>query len=228
MTTKTAARPSRGGPGRLSAEDAAALPGRLLDAALVLFDTKGFGDTSMEEIAKRAGASTKTLYARYADKKALLQAVADRMVEEHLQRHLSSPSGDPATVDPRTFLTALGQVALGGLNGEAAGLMRLALSEARRVPGLPQMYRGAIARAQDVFTHAFTIWRDQGLMPALGDPDKMAGLWLTLLTDGARIRVALGDPMSKAEIAEHIALAVDLFLRGVGYTPSLEQGVRKR
>lgn len=217
MTTKTAAKPARGGPGRLSAEDAAALPGRLLDAALVLFESQGFGDTSMEEIAKRAGASTKTLYARYADKKAVLQAVANRMIEDHLQRHLSSPSGDPATTDPRTFLTALGHVALTGLNGEAAGLMRLALSEARRVPGLPQMYREIIGRAQAVFTRAFTIWRDQGLMPALGDPHKTAGLWVTLLTDGARIRVVLGDPMSKDEIAEHVTLAADLFLRGVGY-----------
>jgi AcrR family transcriptional regulator len=228
MTTKTAAKPSRGGPGRLSAEDAAALPGRLLDAARALFETKGFGDTSMEEIAKRAGASTKTLYARHADKKAILQAVADRMIERHMQIHLSSPAGDPATTDPRSFLTGLGQVALAGINGEGAGLIRMALSEARRIPGLGKMYCETIGRAQAVIVRALTIWRDQGLMPALGDPDKMAGLWLTLLTDGARIRVALGDPMSKAECAEHIALAADLFLRGVGYTPSLEQGARRR
>ena len=37
--------PSR--PGRLSAEQAAELPGRLMDAALALFTERGYGDTTM-------------------------------------------------------------------------------------------------------------------------------------------------------------------------------------
>ena len=35
----------------------------------------------MEQIARRAGASTKTLYARYADKAAVVQAVVNRIIE---------------------------------------------------------------------------------------------------------------------------------------------------
>ena len=59
---------ARGGPGRLSAEDAALLPDRLLDAALELFNERTYAEATMEQIARRAGASTTTLYARYADK----------------------------------------------------------------------------------------------------------------------------------------------------------------
>jgi len=44
-------------------------------------------------------------------------------------------------------------------------------------------------------------------------------LLISLLTDMARIRTAMGDPMSKAEIDEFIPYAADLFLRGCGYKP---------
>ena len=70
---------ARGGPGRLSAEDAALLPDRLLDAALELFNERTYAEATMEQIARRAGASTKTLYARYADKAELVEAVVNRV-----------------------------------------------------------------------------------------------------------------------------------------------------
>src|SRR5690242_18431738 len=68
------------GPGRLSAEEAAAVPDRLMDAAFLLFSRKGYADTSMEEIARTANASTKTIYSRYANKSELLKAVVERII----------------------------------------------------------------------------------------------------------------------------------------------------
>lgn len=212
--TKTKART---GPGRLSAEEAAALPDRLLDAALALFHSQGFADTSMEEIARRAGASTKTLYARFSDKAAVLQAVARRMVERNLAQHAASSAGDPGKVDPRTFLTALGRRAMTGISDEGAGLTRLAFAEARRIPDLAQKYRATVALAEAVFVRALVRWEQQGLLPDLGDPERAAVLAVSMLTDPARIRVALGDPMSKAEIEAHVPYAVDMFLRACGY-----------
>jgi len=41
----------------------------------------------------------------------------------------------------------------------------------------------------------------------------------SLLTDMARIRTAMGDPMTKAEIDAYIPFATDIFLRGCGYRP---------
>ena len=44
-----------------------------------------------------------------------------------------------------------------------------------------------------------------------------ATLLISMLTDMARIRTAMGDPMSKQEIATYIPYATDIFLRGCGY-----------
>src|ERR1044071_5325696 len=54
MTKKKSAK-SRGGPGRLSAEDAARLPDRLLDAALELFNERTYAEATMEQIARGGG-----------------------------------------------------------------------------------------------------------------------------------------------------------------------------
>ena len=85
MLKKKLAKP-RGGPGRLNAEDAAKVSDRLLDAALELFNERSFADTTMEQIARRAGASTKTLYARYSDKAAVVDAVVNRIIKQALDK----------------------------------------------------------------------------------------------------------------------------------------------
>src|SRR6185295_17036514 len=107
MLKKKPAKP-RGGPGRLTTEDAAKLPDRLLDAALELFNERTFADTTMEQIARRAGASTKTLYARYSDKAAMVEAVVNRIIERSLAAVAATAPLDPKRTDPRTFVIALG------------------------------------------------------------------------------------------------------------------------
>src|SRR6185437_4911222 len=133
------------GPGRLSAEAAAAVPDRLMDAAFQLFSRKGYADTSMEEIARTAQASTKTIYSRYANKGELLKAVVERIIARNMAEHAAETSPDPTKVEPRRFLVALGRRILMELNGHAAGLMQLALSEARRAPELARMYEEMLA-----------------------------------------------------------------------------------
>lgn len=48
---------------------------RLLDAALDLFETRGFDGVSVPEIARRAGVATGTLYLYFKDKTALVNAL---------------------------------------------------------------------------------------------------------------------------------------------------------
>lgn len=210
---------ARNGPGRLSAEAAAAVPDRLMDAAFGLFSRQGYADTSMEEIAKTANASTKTIYSRYANKAELLKAVVQRIIMRAMAAHAAETSPDPAQVEPRRFLTALGRRILTELNGPSAGLMQLALSEARRAPELARMYEEMLAVGRGNFRRPLEAWSAAGLLPALKDAERAAALCISLLTDAARIRVALGLPMSQAEIDAYIPEAVDLFLRGMGYTP---------
>ena len=55
---------------------------RLLDAAEALVAEKGFADTPVAEIARRAGSSVGAFYTRFPDKDALLHALYERWYEQ--------------------------------------------------------------------------------------------------------------------------------------------------
>ena len=208
---------ARGGPGRLSTEETARLPDRLLDAAFQLFSERGYGDTSMEHIARLAGASTKTLYARYPDKGTVLQAVVDRIIERSLAASGFDKS-DPGR-DPRSYIVTLGTDIVTNIGRVGAGLIQVAFSEARRFPAITKMYNTTLAHGRGVFCAALEHWRAAGLLPELKDTEMAARLLVSMLTDMQRIRTAMGDSMSEAEIAAYIPFATDIFLRGCGYKP---------
>jgi AcrR family transcriptional regulator len=206
---------SRGGPGRLPAEEAAKLPDRLLDAALELFNAHGYGGTSMEQIARSAGASTKTLYSRFPDKQAVAQAMITRIIDCTLAA-AGAAVPDPRS-DPRGFLIALGTEAVTNISYSGAGLIQIALSEARHSPVIARLYNSAVAHGRAIFRKALEDLQAAGLLPELKDPEMAATLLVSMLTDMARIRTAMGDPMRKEEIAAYVGYAVDMFLRGCGY-----------
>jgi AcrR family transcriptional regulator len=209
-------RKAPGRPGRLSAEQSAELPGRLLDAAMTLFNRQGFSETTMEEVAREAGASTKTLYSRYANKLELARAVVNRLVDQTLAGH-AVIAPDPRQVDPRIFLNALGRRVHASIVSEGAGMIQMAFAEARRFPEIAKLYDDVLVRARAFNSHMLRGWGEQGLLPAMHDPDYAALVWVSILTDMARIRVALGNPMPAEETDRYVSYVVDLFLRGLGY-----------
>src|ERR1700735_3995063 len=73
---------SRGRGGRPSRTESAQLSDRILDVATLLFLGHGFGATSIEAVAKRAGISKRTFYHRFRGKEELFEAVVRRMVEQ--------------------------------------------------------------------------------------------------------------------------------------------------
>ncbi|MCB4771907.1 TetR/AcrR family transcriptional regulator [Ancylobacter sp. Lp-2] len=64
--------------GRPSRQEAAALGERILDGARAVFCRKGVANTSLDEIALQLGVSKHTIYRRYPNKDALLEAVVER------------------------------------------------------------------------------------------------------------------------------------------------------
>lgn len=64
--------------GRPTREEAASLTRQILDEARAVFAKKGIANASMEEIAARQAISKHTLYRRYGNKQALLEAVVER------------------------------------------------------------------------------------------------------------------------------------------------------
>jgi len=62
----------------------------LVDSALELFSVKGYEDTTLEEIAHRAGLHVQTLY-RHFPSKPLLATAVDRSVMEEFTRAIRNP-----------------------------------------------------------------------------------------------------------------------------------------
>src|SRR5258706_15945913 len=73
--------PPRGHGGRPSRLESAQLSDRILDVATALFLSDGFGATSIEAVAKRAGISKRTFYHRFNGKEMLFEAVGRRLIE---------------------------------------------------------------------------------------------------------------------------------------------------
>src|SRR5262245_33921222 len=126
MAAKSAPKAKRVGPGRLSAEDAAELPNRLLDAAMKLFSEQGFAATTMDQIAKEAGASTKTIYARYSNKTEILKEVVKRIVNKTVDGIKDQAPIEAVGTAPRDFLVSVcTQVAM-RISTDASALNRMA------------------------------------------------------------------------------------------------------
>ncbi|HVZ99614.1 MAG TPA: TetR/AcrR family transcriptional regulator [Caulobacterales bacterium] len=209
------------GPGRLSAEETAQLPTRLLDAAFKLFMQKGYAATSMEQIAREAGASTKTIYSRFANKGEILRAVVHRMVERTIAAHTVTSPLEPRGADPRDYLIGLCGAISMRIATDAAGLNRLAHLEGEQFPEFKQMHDEATANATQLIRQALEVWIDEGVFPPLDDVERVAALCLSMTTDWVRIATSLGHPPKPPEVREHVAFAVDFFLRGCNYKKKL-------
>lgn len=67
--------------GRPSAAQLAAISDTILSTAQALFLSQGYANTSMEAIVAASGVSKATLYARYANKNELFQAIVEARIE---------------------------------------------------------------------------------------------------------------------------------------------------
>jgi TetR/AcrR family transcriptional repressor of mexJK operon len=216
MPPASTKRKPRIGPGRLSAEQTAELPDRLLDAAFVLFTELGFAGASMEQIAKRAGASTKTLYSRFANKSEILEAVVLRNVQHTVADHLRGFALRPEESDPREYLVKFSmQIGMANQALETAGIVRLTFAESHRFPVFADMYREVTGRAINAMTRALQVWRDIGKLDFDEDPHDLANLAWGMLTHEMRVRAVMGNPMSRGEVQRYVTLGVDVLLRGI-------------
>ena len=140
MTSKGSARRAAVRFGRPPKGLAGAVEERILGAARKVFLERGFEGASIEEIAEAARSGKPTIYARFPGKEALFTAVVMQSVAAniaHIQAH--TPSG--ATIEER--LENLGATILQWiLVNDVVGLMRVAIAEARRFPGLASSVYG--------------------------------------------------------------------------------------
>ena len=214
-TTKTRKRRHTG---RLPAAEAAQIPERLLDAATALFTKAGYARTSMEAIAKQAGASSKTIYSRFASKEEVLQAVVKRLFDRAMSGDSGLSNATATSADPRSYLQEVGRDLANLSRASAtAGLNRLIMAEAFQVPELARLFIELHERARAMVREPLERWRAAGTLPDVADLDTAAVIFVEMVASLPRLRALLGKPLRQEEVDRLVTSAVDIFLRGCGY-----------
>ncbi|EGD06898.1 transcriptional regulator [Xanthomonas vesicatoria ATCC 35937] len=172
--------------GRPPLDKAGDVDRRLLDAALTLFLERGFEDTSCEDIARLAGAGKASLYARYANKDAIFEAVVRRDVDTQPLPDATSV----AAMDLEGRLRHAGQGMLAhALQPQTVAMMRLVVGTSTRAPALAAEvnrigWEGGLRRVQ------MTIL-DGPDQPA--DPFALASHFVDLVFAPHQLRALLGE-----------------------------------
>jgi TetR/AcrR family transcriptional regulator, mexJK operon transcriptional repressor len=214
IRNESARRRRAAGPGRLSAAVAERLPGELLDAAQSVFVRHGYARATMDAIARAAGTTRKTLYARYANKAEVLDAVVDRLLERSLSAPARTDTPRAASAPPRAQLLALAlELAELSAAPDVAGLNRLILAEAAQVPELARLFADLHARAARAVGDRLDAMRAAGRWPQSPVPGpQAAALFVEMACSLPRLHALLGRPMSARQRAAHARAAVDLFV----------------
>jgi AcrR family transcriptional regulator len=207
--TKTAGRG-----GRPSRADALRLRQRILETATGLFLAEGYGSTTMEAVAARAGISKRTLYHRFDDKPALFTAVVHEIIAQ-IRPAAGVPLIEGATV--HDILRRLAAMMLrAALSPQAIALHRLVMAESARFPELVRAVHG------DGSTREATTLIAGILAPELRDSKWGAEqrafaaeqFIFMVVTVPQRRAMGYGKPMTAAELDLWAERVVGLFLNG--------------
>lgn len=215
--------------GRPSRTAALQLRDRILDVATELFLIQGYGLTTIEAIARRAGISKRTFYYRFADKAALFAAVVHRVIEQ-MRPPASVPLVEGATL--HDVLTRLaGLILHAALSPQAIALHRLIVAESGRFPELARAVdaQGASREAITLISGLLAREIDNA---ALTPPARefAAQQFLQLVVAVPQRRATGFDvPMTAAELDEWAASTTRLFLDGCrGWRSPVTVATRKR
>jgi TetR/AcrR family transcriptional repressor of mexJK operon len=211
--SRSGARRRGGRPPRLQAEQ---IREQILDVATPLFLSRGYGATSIEEVAKQARMSKRTVYSRFRDKAALFGAVVHRLVER-----LRPPNAAPEQLFEGASLEAilqrLGRLILrAALSPPALALHRVIVADATRFPELAEAVNQEGTRRDAIRRIAALLEREASPGALRADKAEFAAeQFLHMLVAGPQRRaLGLGTPMSDAELDAWARDAVDLFLDG--------------
>lgn len=186
---------------------------RILEAAFSAFMERGFAETSTLEIATRAKASKRELYAQFGGKHEILAAcIAERA------KRLRLPADFPEPRDRETLaqaLTTFGANLLKEIGDPAViAVFRLAIAEAVRAPDVAQALNDiGISASRSALRDLITRARAAGVLG--GEPAQMAEHFVGLLWGSQMMGLLLGvaDRPGQREIAPRAEAATAAFLR---------------
>jgi AcrR family transcriptional regulator len=205
--------------GRPSREVSALLGERILEVATTLFLDLGYGETSIELIAKRARVSKRTFYHRFPDKAALFGAVVHRIVDR-----LRPPDVDGLFVGGNLteVLARLATAILrAALSPHALALHRVIHAEAGRFPELAAVIADRSAGRDAVERIGALLQADPSLGGISLEASRFAATQFLQMVIAWPQRQALGMgvPLTEAELDAWGRQTVDLFLHGCRNMP---------
>ncbi|MFK4853438.1 TetR/AcrR family transcriptional regulator [Microbacterium sp. ZW T6_19] len=154
---------------------------QILADAMQLFARRGYGDTSLRDIAQAVGVSKSTLLHHYPTKEALLGAV--------LTERDKAIRVQGETADARRAADLLRGMPSGAVHNavDEPGLIEVyAVLSCEAVPAshpAHTYFQNRFARSMEYFTEVFRLAQLDGDLPAHRDPEREA-VWLIALWDG--------------------------------------------
>lgn len=205
MTTARRGRPTRA--------EATQLKERLREGAVSAFLEFGYDGATMEAIAQAAGVTKRTLYARYADKRAVFLDVIPWAFSRAVDRDVRRRTNDD---DLLAALTEIGRGAIKrALDPDTRRLHRIVMNESGRFPefeisaetlGWSRRQR----QVMDLLRHH----QEAGAIEV--DDIELAAEHFLAMVEALPARLAdFGILRSKRQEERHLKLAVNLFLRGI-------------
>jgi AcrR family transcriptional regulator len=198
----------------------------IIEAARHEFEANGYAATSMEDVAHRAGVSTKTLYRLVPNKARLLKDFASvRFDQLAIKFKLHVPRNAAIEVGLHQALIFCANIAL---HPEILSLERLILQEILGFPELAaSFYTAGIVR----ITAELSKWlREQVSYGSISidDCDEAAGFLIGMLVSEPRRESIYSDkPLpSRQQIEERVQSCVALFLNGCRATPRSDYSIR--
>jgi TetR/AcrR family transcriptional repressor of mexJK operon len=187
----------------------------VLAAAERVFLERGYGGTSMDEVAERAGVSKRTIYSNFGSKQDLFAAVIATHCAEVLPDALVGV--DLETTNPEPVLCMLATKFLTSIFSKVqVQLYQTVVAASRQFPEIGKMmFEGPIMDSQNIFDRFLRVQAGLGHL-RFPDIDNAAPQLIALLKTNQHMRLLFHQPTatSKRAIAQSAEASVHLFLHG--------------
>lgn len=185
-----------------------------METATELFLTDGYGSTSIETVAGRAGISKRTFYHRFDNKAALFAAVVHRIVEQ-IRPPAEVPLVEGATLH-EILRRLAGFIVRAALSPQAVALHRLVTAESTRFPNLVRaVYEEGWSQEATTVISELLAREVQGARLTTNLRTFATTQFLQMLVAVPQRRcMGLGIPMTTSELDAWADDTVNLFLNG--------------
>lgn len=207
--------------GRPSASESQQLDEQVKACALELFLDRGFDGVTMEAVAKAAGITKRSLYARYSDKS---QLFVDAL---KYSKHAWAFDASGVTLQANTTLgDALLQLAQALM---AQAVDPLYIKVARMAAAVADQFPDTVRRTYDIglsprmhsIKQILQQFREDIALDYIDNVDLTAELFLGLISGLPARLASFGMIRDPAIEQQRIRLAVDMFVRGIAVNPAV-------